>query len=279
MISALQQICAEQNLNLSLVSDGYVAVVDNPRSNKKALLYGNDLGLNPSSSARIASDKVATYDVLKLSSIPAVEHVLALRPNLAKSWQNIHSMKEVVSGLELKLGSSSNFVVKIRSGSSGGYGVFLAKDRRQLKKKLRQIWKKDRATAVSKLLKIENEFRVVVLDGVAELVYAKDLAPNWSSKSNNSDELVLRNLAHGAIARVLKKDDIQLSSLQDLALRAMAALSLRFASVDIVEVDGELLILEVNQGVMLEYFSQQSLHKKKLAEDLYRKAILAKLKI
>ena len=61
------------------------------------------------------------------------------------------------------------------------------------------------------------------------------------------------NLGMGAKPRLYSCDDPSLSEAMTLAPAAMRALGARFGSVDIVQVDGQDLVLEVSAGVMLEH--------------------------
>jgi glutathione synthase/RimK-type ligase-like ATP-grasp enzyme len=58
-----------------------------------------------------------------------------------------------------------------------------------------------------------------------------------------------------------------------LACRVTSLLNIKFASVDIVEINNELLILEINSGVMLEKFSSFSKENYKIAKKIYEKVI------
>ncbi|GAB3884771.1 hypothetical protein GCM10029964_046310 [Kibdelosporangium lantanae] len=64
-------------------------------------------------------------------------------------------------------------------------------------------------------------------------------------------------------------------SLEEVARAAMGALELRFASVDVIRLADRLLVLEVNGGVTLEHFGHASDEHRRLADDVYRKAIRA----
>jgi glutathione synthase/RimK-type ligase-like ATP-grasp enzyme len=60
-----------------------------------------------------------------------------------------------------------------------------------------------------------------------------------------------------------------------LAARAAEALSLRFVSVDVVDVAGEFRVLEVNSGVMLEGFARLVPAGYDRAKEIYRRAVQA----
>jgi len=57
-----------------------------------------------------------------------------------------------------------------------------------------------------------------------------------------------------------------------MASEAFHALNLRFASIDIIEANGEFKVLEINSGIMMEYFSETSEENYKLAKGIYTEA-------
>jgi glutathione synthase/RimK-type ligase-like ATP-grasp enzyme len=58
-----------------------------------------------------------------------------------------------------------------------------------------------------------------------------------------------------------------------LATKATKALNVKFVSVDIARIDNQLKIIEINSGVMLERFSQQSTANYQLAKNIYKRVI------
>ena len=95
---------------------------------------------------------------------------------------------------------------------------------------------------------IVREMRFVVLDNDVLLAYEKQ-------KPTQNGNLSMFNLGRGAIP----KDIDPSANLVDLALQARQALSLRVCAVDIIELaSGEFLVLEVNDGIMMEYYSRHS---------------------
>jgi glutathione synthase/RimK-type ligase-like ATP-grasp enzyme len=61
--------------------------------------------------------------------------------------------------------------------------------------------------------------------------------------------------------------------LVELARRAQQAINIRFASVDVVEAKGQLLILEINSGVMMEYFARHFPESRTIAKGIYARAV------
>ena len=82
---------------------------------------------------------------------------------------------------------------------------------------------------------------------------------------------------------------------KELAKKAAAAVGIRFASIDIIEIEKEsklnyhndynhdnnnhiYLVLEINSGVMMEYLSQTDDKSRQIAKQIYKEAILKMMK-
>ena len=74
---------------------------------------------------------------------------------------------------------------------------------------------------------------------------------------------MIRILQHGN-----KKD-----RLAELAISTAKALSIKFASVDMIETGDETRVLEVNSGIMMEHFIQAATENYSIAKGIYKEAI------
>jgi ribosomal protein S6--L-glutamate ligase len=104
-----------------------------------------------------------------------------------------------------------------------------------------------------------------MLCGEAKLIFAK--------KRNPASDQWQHNLGLGATATIETNEKLK-AKLVPLAKKTMTALTLEFASVDIVSSEQGLKVLEVNSGVMMEHFSQESAENYQLAKNIYREAVL-----
>lgn len=103
-----------------------------------------------------------------------------------------------------------------------------------------------------------------MLDG--EVLVAYDKQPT------QHDGLVMFNLSKGAKPHVIQPDETQ----KTIAQKAMKVLDLRMAAVDIIKISsGEIMVLEVNDGFMMEYFARTSPEYEQIAYDVYGKIIAA----
>ncbi|MEU6151243.1 ATP-grasp domain-containing protein [Actinosynnema sp. NPDC047251] len=248
-VAQIEQAGVEAGAEVRWHSDHWLAEL--VTDERRALIIGQVFPLNNAAAAQIATDKVATCALLAAAGLPAVPHHLLRFRNLPDP---VALTRELV-GLPA--------VLKPHRESSG-VDVLRAVDEAQARTALAHLASRYRAIAVSPFLPIEDEFRLVVLDGEVLLVYRKVTAPGeWR-----------HNLHFGARPE-LDVDPAALPALTSLALAAMRALDLRFASVDVAVVAGRPSVLEVNSGVILEHFSHAGDRHRALAADVYRAAVRA----
>ena len=257
LVDCLKQYALTRNANLELLSHDWIAVLT--RGELRHLVYGYDLGLNGAAAAKIANDKGATYSVLTAAGLPAVEHRVFLHPRFLDFLPvdgNWPGMRAAFADF------AHDAVIKDNEGT-GGVEVFRVRSQTELEQRAHQLMQIARAIALSPFLAIEAEQRFVMLESECVLAYAKERASGeWR-----------HNLGLGA--RALRLDPVapELLPALSLARSAMAALTLRFASIDIVTVAGEPMVLEANAGVMLEAASRPELGGPELAERIYTKAL------
>jgi glutathione synthase/RimK-type ligase-like ATP-grasp enzyme len=288
-VQAIKTYCAERGLTVDVRADGWLIIMQD--GSRRKLAFGYDLGLNSAVAHRIANDKSATSDVLVLSGIPCVPHTLFLNPELNAfvpprgAWETM---------LALLQQSPGGIVVKPNEGTSGK-SVFWVTSRPALELAVKRIFAAHTALAVSPYLDIEDEVRVVVLDGRPLVVYAKDRPAVTGDGQRSLLALALEsvpvarrstvlpglfadfdkaaldaivpvgerrvlnwrhNLESGAEPALLQEGHT-LDACTALAARAAEAIGIRFASVDVVRANGAWQVLEVNSGVMMEALSSK----------------------
>ncbi len=259
LVKVLKKYAKKHNLKIVLFSGDWIIELEN--SNKKRFfIFGLDLGLNSSSTKLLVRDKVGLYNVLKYHKIPILEHKLFLKPG------SLGTKKEGQWGEMIKFfkKNKQSIVCKPNAGG-GGIDIFLAQNQNELEKSVTELFKKYRAIAFSPYVKIENEYRITVLDDEVLLVYKK-------VKKENDFQF---NLSKGAFGKVVKDKKV-LEELSYLALKATKTIGLRLANVDVISVNGKFMIMEINSGLMFEHFVKQGEKEKQIAEKIYEK-ILDKL--
>jgi glutathione synthase/RimK-type ligase-like ATP-grasp enzyme len=300
VVKIIKEVCDEQNI--SYTSFSYDWIFKLCKGDKTAFIMGYDFGINTSVSSKLCDDKSAASDILINAGVKAVEHMFFMSPS------NVHYIGENGNWLRLTalLEKHGKLVCKNNTGS-GGNGVFLVRNQFELESSVHNLFKTSRSISVSPYYDIVTEYRVVILGGEVKLVYAKNIpcvigdgkstfrmllsqndyvadsdyytADDLSSVLPDGEKRRISwkfNLGKGAVPEILTKDTPKKAELSRLAQSAAEALSVCFASVDIIETtdDNELRVLEVNSGTMMKNFADSTPDNYAIAKDIYTQAIL-----
>jgi len=234
------------------------------------------------------------------NGIPCIKHHFFISPANLKylgregNWQKM-----------LKLLKKYKKVVCKPNEGSGGENVIIATNEQELEQAVSTVFATSRGLALCPFYEIEHEYRAIVLDGMVKLIFlkqtpfvignGKDNVLTLIAKSPNvlnvgefdktldyqyipfKNEIFRLNWKHnlGLGAAAKKVTDRRLiSELSDLALHTTEVLNTKFVSVDIVKVKNKYMIIEVNGGVSMGYFSSFSDKNQQLAKAIYKEALL-----
>ena len=78
----LRRFADENGISITALSDDWIFVLE--RGAIRHVVFGYDLGLNPSTAHRIANDKAATFEILASEKVPALPHVVFMHPRYAE---------------------------------------------------------------------------------------------------------------------------------------------------------------------------------------------------
>jgi glutathione synthase/RimK-type ligase-like ATP-grasp enzyme len=287
-VDALRRYCTEREIAIDIRSDGWLIVMQ--RGDQRRCAFGYDLGLNSAVAHRIANDKAATAEVLALAGIACVPHTLFLSPEMNQYVSEPGSWEAM---LRLLAKHPNGIVIKPNEGTTGE-SVFMVSTKPALELAVSRIFASHLSLAISPLVNIQDEVRVVVLDGDAILVYGKNrpsiigdgqrsllelalaatpvarrstVLPGMIADLDKADlDFVLpagqrrllnwrHNLDSGAQPKLLSDGKIR-QACAEIAVRAAKAIDIRFASIDVVQVNGAWQVLEINSGVMMEALSR-----------------------
>ena len=238
-VDAIRRYCRARDIACEVKSQGWLVIMQ--RGERRHLAFGYDVGLNSAMAHRIANDKSATAEVLAHSSIACVPHTLFLTPALSKLRSSINKIWE---GMLDQLESyPEGIVVKPNEGTSGR-SVFLVTTEEELERATKDVFSSHLSLAISPFVEIEQEVRVILLDGEARVVYSKERISDWR-----------HNLDFGARPILLEQGEAREACIA-MAIQAANAIGIRFASIDIVRVAGSWQVLEINSGVMMEVLGQ-----------------------
>jgi glutathione synthase/RimK-type ligase-like ATP-grasp enzyme len=233
-VDAIVKYCAAHGIACAVKSQGWLIVMQ--RGETRRFAFGYDIGLNSAMAHRLANDKSATSEVLALSGVGRILHTMFLSPKLSKHMQTEES-REAMLGLLAK--HPDGLVVKPNEGTSGRF-VFRANNEAELEHAAQEIFASHLSLAISPFVEIEQEVRVILLDDDPLVVYRKERISDWR-----------HNLDFGARPILLEPGEAR-DACVGIALTAARAIGIRFASVDIVSVEGGWKVLEINSGVMME---------------------------
>jgi glutathione synthase/RimK-type ligase-like ATP-grasp enzyme len=287
-VYALREYCVERGIAIDVRSDGWLIVMQ--RDDKRRCAFGYDIGLNSAVAHRIANDKAATAEVLEMAGIACVPHTLFLSPEMNQYVSQPGSWEAM---LRLVAANPQGIVVKPNEGTTGE-SVFMVKTNAALELAVSRIFASHLSLAISPYLDIEDEVRVVLLDGDSIVVYRKSRPSIVGDGQRSLLELALaaipaarrstvlpgmiadldraeldfvlpagqrrvlnwrHNLDAGAHPTLLNQGKVR-DACVEIAIRAAKAIDIRFASIDVVEVDGAWQVLEINSGVMMEALSR-----------------------
>lgn len=233
-VQAIRHYGARHGIDVDVRAGGWPIAMR--RGEMRRFAFGYDIGLNSAIAHRLANDKSATSEALSLAGVPCIPHHLFLNPKLGRNvvgpaWRD--AMRELLHA------HPQGVVVKPNEGTSGR-SVFKVMTEAELDHAIGEVFSMSTGLVISPYVAIEDEVRVVLLDDVPLVVYSKQRGTDWR-----------HNLDAGAKPVLLEDGEVRTACVK-LAIDAARAIGIRFASIDVVRVDGDWRVLEINSGVMME---------------------------
>lgn len=299
-VRMIQEICRENGISLWSFGGDWGFLLE--KNGRRGRILGYQFGLNAAVSKDICTDKSIASEMMAQDGIPCVEHICFMAPHMfgyvggSGNWRGLMQLLERYQVI----------VCKDNTGT-GGNQVYLVRDQKELELAADAVFQRADAMAVSPYYRIQEEYRVVLLDQEVQIVfrkirrhltgdgtstvrclYAQNLLDGGSSARIPEEDLdrVLKegenyvlnwkhNLGQGADADVIEERDAE--EICALAKRAAACLDIRFASVDVVMTEEGLKVMEVNAGVMMENLAGINGEYYKKAKSIYERAIFKML--
>lgn len=302
----INEVCVEEGIKLVSISHKWIHRLE--KDNKIKYIFGYNFDLNLTNVSKIASDKAATYEVLNYAGIPIVPHILFLKPGYLKMPDDDSVYERI-----MKLGESYGYkvVCKKNDGGFGGNNVFKAYSKSELERVVTKLFEKTYSISICPLIESADEYRSIVIDGEIKLMYLKtrqsvtgdgestlmqlicnkyesddlkDILLNLDKDASNlindvieENKIIVLNWKHnlglGAIPKIIDSGD-KYNKIKDIVLNVSKQMNIRFASIDIIETKGELSVLEVNSGVMMQKFVDNTENGFEIAKSIYKAAIM-----
>lgn len=308
LVSILRSICKKRGISLTPFSSDWIFHLQfNGRSTR---VFGYDFEVNSATGKMIARDKAATSDLLQFLKIPHVEHCLFHGPQLlgfvpmTGNWtamlefferhnQNIvckpnegtggRGVFRARSPIELELAVHRLFT-NCRSISLSPYESFESEFRVAiLNGEVEFVYRKKRPSVVGDG---KQSIQGLALDRLKDIVDLKRESESLALLAETSEniqripakgEIVSvnwrHNLGQGAAPELLDLTAPHTQDIVNLAKRALQAVGITLASVDIVETDDGLKVLEINSGIMMESFVKCLPEGYAIAEKFYDKIV------
>ena len=195
--------------------------------------------------------------------------------------------------------------MKVNNGSLGT-GVYHVKNKLELVRHLKRMFKKNFSISICPYYDIVNEYRVIILNNKIKLIYKKirpivygngvdtikellvKFNPYYFKDKKLSNKVLLKdkeyiydwrfNLSKGSICSI-KIDNSLKKKLSNLALSVVDVVGISFASVDIIELkNNKLLVLEANSGVTIDKAINFIDDGYNVAKKIYKEAIMEMFK-
>lgn len=298
-VKIIKEICEEEQISLKSYSFDWIFEL--AKNGRIRYILGYQFGLNTASVNSICCDKAAASEIMTAHGIPNIEHRLFASPGEQKFVGKTGCWAQLIKLLQEK----GTLVIKPNDGT-GGDRVFKVSNAYELETAVHKVFEKSGYLAASPFYDIENEYRTIMLDGAARLVYVKRRPHLTGDGTSTVAELFIRhvsgsnlntedipdlgradripakgerillgwkhNLGLGARAELLEDDPLK-KEIEDIVAAVAICLGVRFASIDVALTNEGLKVLEINSGVMMENFAGQDETSREIAKSIYRDAI------
>lgn len=317
-VDTLREVADRHGLQFRALSRDWIIQISDQSAGKQCSVFGYTFDINPAAAVEICREKSATSLVLDAHGVPNITHTVFLSPAHKMTAEYVPKAGMWTSLQKLVQELGFPVVLKPLKGT-GGMGVTKAATWREAEAAVQHLFEREYGLAVSPYKHIVDEYRCFCLDGKVEFVYRKirshllgdgvqtvaglvagkmaavspaevaelgacvaELPPEELGRVPGAGEVVpmqwKHNLGQGASVDIEIAPEMK-DKLSDVAVKATAAIGIRFCSVDVVDVEGEgLLVMEVNGGVMMDsLMGQLGDDGKALAFRLYETAVLRTL--
>ena len=296
-VRILREIAGELGLEIRDYSSDWAFRLSDGKH--EVYIVGYQFPLNTSTAREICQDKALASEILTDLGIPNVTHIFLPAPEISAYMETVNP-EEVFHEIRK---TRPYAVVKDNYGT-GGHRVFRVRTLPEFREAYAAILQKSQAACISPYYEIQEEYRIILLRGRPMLTIRKERAGVIGDGVHTLRELIpeslheksyirsidpevlsgipeagkkvnlnwKHNLGQGAEG-VIVKDRKMLRKLHALAKRAAAAVKADFLSVDIIDAEGKLQVLEMNGGVMMEHFSGQDPECRRIAKNIYKKAV------
>ena len=288
----INEICNELNIKCTVLSKDWVYMLE--KNNLKRFISGYKFDLNGHAEGNCIDDKYAMYEILKYKNIPVIEHNILYDEKNNEPYAKDSKDRSLVYDYFDK---NKKIILKSNTGTCGR-GVYKIENKEEINEVLNKLFTSNFSISMCPFYEIDNEYRVIILDGEVQIVYSKerpivygdgkkkisellhDFNPHYNYNIN--DDYVLKNnekyiyswkhnLSNGGII------DLNVNNKEyiiNLAKNTAKNLNLIFGSIDIIKVKDKYYVLECNSGVMMDNLMKLLPDGYNIAKRIYKEAII-----
>ncbi len=242
------------------------------------------------------------YEVLNEKRLPVWEYNLVYGERITDDYaQGCNSFSYVK---DYFLNHKCDIVLKPNDGTCGR-DVYRVQDLNNLERLYDKLTKKYFSINMGPFYNIKNEYRFILLNNEVKMSYCKNKPFVYGDGKRTIRELLIDfnenffrnrlndskydrvlqpdeifeynwkfNLSQGAVASRIENEELY-NKLKKIALDASSAVGMSFGSVDIIVTeDNNVLILEMNSGVMVDNYIEQFIDGYDKAKELYKDVII-----
>jgi len=308
LVSLLREVCTAREVVLTSFSNDWIFCLQ--KNDRVSYVFGYDFELNSATAKMLCKDKTATSDLLQFHRVPRVEHRIFHTPQMAAyvpitgNWDQMLAyfescQRDVVcktnegtggrdvtrarTPLELEaavlqlFSKSRSLCLSPYIDIAAEYRVALLDSEVQfLYRKRRPSLQGDGRSSLRQLLLARLGGSPDFRGQLKGLVALEEMQLDFERVPAAGEEVSMNwrhNLGQGAVAEQLDPADARWRPICDIAVRAARALGVTLASVDIVESQRGLHVLEINCGIMMESLARSGEHGRALARGLYDRIV------
>lgn len=297
----MDELCEEKNIKQEIISYGWITQLK--KENVSKYIIGYQFDLNSAIAYNIAGDKFATFEVLKSSNIPTIEHRMIFNPQTRSKYYKNKFLNEAK---ELLKQNNNKLVIKAND-SCKGKDVHFCSTENEIETTVQKLFEDNNDTlSACPYIDISYEYRAIYLCGEILYTYKKKKPYVIGNGKNSIKELIAEkfpvdmkidicrdldlseipddgkevtiswkhNLSSGAEPIIIDESDEFIGKVRNVAKKAGDALNINFASVDVVVTENkEVLVMEVNGSVCMNKFAEIIPNGYEIAKSIYSKAI------
>jgi len=293
----IREICEELNIDFKLLSRDWIIKLE--KNNKIRFVSGYKFDLNTHAIGEIIDDKYGLYEILKDENIPIIEHnIIYSKDNnsdFAIGYNDYNKVKDYFKT------HNNSIVIKPNTGTCGK-GVYHIENIDDIEPTLELLFNKNYSLSYCPFYNIKKEYRIIVLNNKIKLIYQKERPIIKGNGINTIKELLIDfnknyfidkeldeeydrvldknelfeyswkfNLSKGSISSIVTDEEIK-NKLTNITNKILNKFNMKFVSIDIIDTDNKLLVMEINSGVMMKNIYYQL--GEDIVKDIYKDAII-----